>query len=748
MRSLARSALFLAVAMAAAAAPQVASVPSQLRIHSLANGEAELLIYGPIGDNWWSESVTAQGVVTQLATISASVIKVRINSDGGSVSDGLAIYNALKRHGARIVVTIDGVAASIASLIAMAGHEIVMPPNTLMMLHAPWSYAQGNAQQFRDFADVLDTYASSMATSYASKTGKTVAEVLAILNDGKDHWYTSDDAIAFGLADRAADSEASDTGDAGTAAAALVSYVNAISKAPAPIAATLRRRIHASVTPTLFATLPGSLQPAVLANIEDSVMKQRLLEVMAHAAGAGPAPAVALSPPAPAVVPAPAAAPVVPPAPVTGQPVDVASILAADQNRRVAIRNQFAPFASRTDVSVAELQRTCEDDTHCTPEAAGLRLLAALGSGAAPLNTMRVEPGTRNDQANFQLGVAGAMLHRFNPAAFAIDDRSRPHAYSRLGDIARACLERAGVRTAGLSPHEIAVRALHSTADFPAITENIVTRSLRMGYEGTARTFVPFCRRAVLPDFKQISRTQLAGAPTLRLVLEGQEYEQGTIGDGAEKYSVLKYGRVVVISWETIINDDLDALTRIPQSFGASAGDLESDIVYAILTGNPVMADTVALFHADHANLGTAGALSEDKLSEMRERMLLQRGLEGRHITVRPQFLIVPPRLQTTAQKLVALPITPSATADANPFHQQLDIVVEPRLQDASAVSWFAAAAPTTVDTIEYGYLAGHDGVWTETRNGFEVDGISVKCRHVFGAKAIDHRGLFKGPGA
>ena len=116
-------------------------VASLLRVQALTNNEAELLIYGPIGEDWWSESVTAKQVVEQLGVTTATMIRVRINSEGGSVQDGLAIHNALQRHPARIVVTVDGLAASIASLIAMAGDEIVMPVNTLMMIHAPWAYA-------------------------------------------------------------------------------------------------------------------------------------------------------------------------------------------------------------------------------------------------------------------------------------------------------------------------------------------------------------------------------------------------------------------------------------------------------------------------------------------------------------------------------------------------------------------------------------------------------------------------------
>ena len=85
---------------------------------------------------------------------------------------------------------------------------------------------------------------------------------------------------------------------------------------------------------------------------------------------------------------------------------------------------------------------------------------------------------------------------------------------------------------------------------------------------------------------------------------------------------------------------------------------------------------------------------------------------------------------------------------DLNVTGVTLTPIVEPRLEDASATAWFGAAAPGVIDTIEVGYLEGHEGVFTETRNGFEVDGVQIKCRHIVGAKAIDHRGLYKNAGA
>jgi ATP-dependent protease ClpP protease subunit len=699
-------------------------------------GQADLIIYGDIGESWWGESVTAKDVVKQLAELDPSTeqINVRINSYGGSVADGLAIYNALRAHPARKVSTIDGVAMSIASLILMAGDEVQAPETSLLMIHAPWGGIIGNAEEMRRYADILDTYAASMVSAYVRKSGQDADDIRALLTDGKDHYYTGAEAIAEGFADalEQADDAGATTADANAYdPGALVRGLlqRHLSGAPSQITAMAMTACHRMALPSRAAAPPAALTPSA-------------------------APAAADQPESPASTTEETTMPNEhTPGVTTGAqdpsnaPADRAAILAAERQRRSDIRALFARFPGREGLDA--VQQQCEDDPECSADAAGKRLLETLAKSTEPLNPRgRVEHVADHDRATFRAGAVAATLHRADPSANQMTEQAREFRGMNLRDLARAACERAGVRTAGMTPSEIAVKALHSTSDFPYLLESIVTKSLRAGYDGTQRTFVPFCRRATLPDFKTVSRVQLAGAPSLKKVLEGAEYEQGTIGEGAEKYQLSKYGRIVSATWETVINDDLDGLTRLPTMFGRSAADLESDVVYAIITANAALADGVALFHADHTNLGTAGVISDTTLSEAREKMLLQKGIEGRYITVRPEFLIVPPKQLTKAQQFTSLPIQPNAASSANPFYNALTIVVEPRLQDSSATAWYVSANPAAVDTIEYAYLEGAEGVFTETKQGFEVDGVQVKCRHVFAAKAIDYRGLFKNAGA
>lgn len=715
--------------------PHIAPV-MRLQPSAAADGSYDLLIYGDIGDSWWGDSVTAKSVVEQLNALDATVatINVRINSYGGSVADGLAIYNALKRHKAAKAVTVDGVAMSSASLIAMAGDTREIPPTSLLMIHAPWGGLYGNAKEMRQYADILDKFSESMADAYVAASGMSRDDVLALLTDGEDHYYTGDEAVAAGFAtssNTAADPDQDDDEDESARARAFAqSLLERITARGASaryaglaVTAAMRRAPHAA--------------PAAAAHAEDPPNPPA-----ASAAAPQPAPAGTSTVKETATMP--------------NLTEDQKKALAA---RRQAIRGAFAPFLARTDLNqaaITALQDECLDDEDVTVEAAGTKLLALLGKDTTPIaGAHRVEGLSQDETKTYREGMALAIEHRKTPSA-KLDDKALEFRGMTLVDMARDSVERAGIRTRGMSRQEIAVKALQSTSDFPAILENVITKSLRGGYAGTSRTFVPWCRQATLPDFKEVSRVQLSGAPNLKRVLEGAEYEFGSFGDGAEKYSVQKYGRIVHISWETIINDDLNALTSIPQAFGASAGDLESDIVYGILTGNPNMSDGVALFHANHGNLGTAAALIDalnpnpavaSPLAEMRQKMLLQKGLEGRYITVRPRYLIVPPGLEEAALKVTNAAIVAARGNDVNVIGPTLAPIVEPRLHDADADAWYGAAEPTTVDTIEFAYLEGNEGVFTETKAGFEVDGLQVKCRHVFGAKAIDYRGLFKNAG-
>lgn len=362
---------------------------------------------------------------------------------------------------------------------------------------------------------------------------------------------------------------------------------------------------------------------------------------------------------------------------------------------------------------------------------------------------VQAEGGKPAHLAERKEGVVNALMHRHDPSRVKLTDAGRNFRGMSLMEIARDFLEAGGVRTRGLEKLELATRAFHSTSDFPEVLANVATKTLRQAYDEAPRTFTAWARRATLPDFKQVSRVNLGEAPELEKVLESGEIKRGTIGEAAEKYQLATYAKIVGITRQVIVNDDLDAFTRIPAKFGFAAASLESDVVYAILTANAALSDAVALFHSTHKNLGTGGVPSLTTLGEFRKLMRVQKGIDGkRTLNIALKYVIAPAALETLFDQLLVQSTVPALDSSTNPFKGKVVPIIEPRLDAASALVYYGACDPNQCDTVEYGYLEGQEGVFTETKMGFDVDGMEVKARLDFAAKAIDFRGLVKNAGA
>ena len=342
-------------------------------------------------------------------------------------------------------------------------------------------------------------------------------------------------------------------------------------------------------------------------------------------------------------------------------------------------------------------------------------------------------------------GVEEALLHRYNPAQHKLSDNGKRFSGLSLIEIGRELLTQRGVDIRGMSRDQIATRAMLTTGDFPYILANVANKTLRQAYEAAPQTFKPFTRMVTAPDFKTIARTALGDSPTLEKVNEHGEYKYGSVSEARETYAIASYGKIVALTRQTLINDDLSAFTRLPEMFGRAAADLESDTVWGIITANAALADSIALFHASHGNLPTGAAISVAQLGVCRAAMRVQTSLDGRKINVTPRYLLVPAALETIAQQFTSQAYAASASSSINPFAGALQVLAEPRLDTASTTAWYMAADPAQIDTIEYAYLEGNQGVYLETKDGWEIDGVEFKARLDFGAKAIDFRGLVKG---
>jgi hypothetical protein len=375
---------------------------------------------------------------------------------------------------------------------------------------------------------------------------------------------------------------------------------------------------------------------------------------------------------------------------------------------------------------------------------------AAAGGhrNAAP----RIE--TVRDQMAVRLaGVEQAIMHRLSPVQ-TLDDNGRQYRGMSLLELGRDFLEAHSVNTRGMDRMTLAGTMLthrsggmHGTSDFASLFANVATRRLRNAYEENPGTYAMWARRAPnAPDFKNINVVQMSGAPDLLQVNEAGEFKYGTVSDAGASYNVITYGRIVSLTRQAIVNDDLRAFDRLATAFGFAARRLENRLVYAQLTG--------AAYSTENGNLqtGAGAALQASSLAAARTAMRKQKGLNGEELNLAPAYLIVPASLEQTAYQLTSSNYVPATTSAVNEFRAggrtAVEPIVEPVLDASSATAWYAAANSSAVDTVEYCYLDGAEGPVVESKNGWEVDGVEYKCRLDFAAKAVDFRGLHRSAGA
>jgi ATP-dependent Clp endopeptidase proteolytic subunit ClpP len=652
-----------------------------------APSSAEIFIFGDIGESWWDETVTAKQFVKDIAAIDAEQITVRINSYGGSVTDGIAIYNAIKRHPATVTVSIEAAAYSIASLIAMAGDTVEMAENALLMIHAPWGYAAGNSAEMREFADMLDKYAQSMTSSYVSKSGQDQAAILALLTDGKDHWYSAEEAKEAGFVD-------SITNAVTIAASARIQA--------AGLTRFTRNPAAAAAHPPKETTMPNQANPQAAAPAN----------------------------------------------------VDAAAVLAAEKSRRESIRAEFAPFASHE--GMAAIQAACEDDHSVTAEMAAQKILAHLAKQATPVGATHVE--TVEDETDKQrASITASLLVRAGVADQATRQAARASAHrgAKLLDLAKASLDRAGIRYAHMDQMQIVAAAFtQGTSDFPILLENAMHKALQTAYATAPDTWSRFCATGSVSDFRAHNRYRVGSLGNLDPLNELGEFKNKSIPDG-EKASVIvgTKGNIINLSRRAVINDDLGAFIGLAAQLGRAGRRTIEAAVYALLAENsglgPVMSDDKTLFHADHGNIGQAGAISVTTIEDGRVKMALQTDHTGNEfLDLRPTVFLCPLSLGGQARVINDAQYDPDT---ANKMQRPnmvrglfRDVVDTPRL---TGTRNYMFADPAEAPVIEVAFLDGNQEPVVEQQAGFTVDGTQYKVRLDFGVAAVDYRGAVTNAG-
>ena len=643
-----------------------------IQIQARGPGKAEILIFDTIGETIFGDGLTAKSFDEKLKNFDVSEILVRINSPGGNVWDGLAIYNTLKNHPARISVQVDGIAASIASVIAMAGDTIEMGTGSAMMVHSPHAFFSGTAEEMRDMAEVLDKVESGMLDAYTARTGLARGRILSLM--AKETWFTAQEAIDAGFADGLVETKSTHT-----AAASWQTVMACFKHTPE----SLKRNLE------MTTKTPKAAELAAAADNARAEERQRVSEITEMCGK-------------------------------FKMPADFTAKAIADGT-------------SKVDINAAINEKLYQDT-----------------KGGAIGHAEIIEVDAHYHSAGFQAAAADGLLLRAgipltdgHPAARDIQSLS-------LHDLARTCLAQSGRREGYLSGHRL-IKAAMTTSDFPSILENSLNKAIRRGYETEPASHRAWVRVQPVSDFRDQARPILGSAPELETVLEMGEYKHGSMEDDKATYKVTKFGRIVSLSWEALVNDDLGAFLRVQPALGQAARRKEADVVYALFTDNSgagqTMQDSDTLFHANHNNIATAGVLNFSTLGAARTLLRKQTALGGGLLSLVPRFLIVAAEEETNAEILLASATRHIATgteAVQPEWISKLELVVEPRLDNTA---YYLAANSEQIDTCELGILdADGLGPMVEDEIEFEVDAKRWKVRHVFAARFLDWRGIVQVP--
>jgi len=309
-------------------------------------------------------------------------------------------------------------------------------------------------------------------------------------------------------------------------------------------------------------------------------------------------------------------------------------------------------------------------------------------------------------------------------------------------DIARSFLRESGDLIGAGTPSQILHRAM-TTSNFPSVLEQVTDKSLLSAFYDMPPSHFQWSAARDAQYFRPQHFASISDAPKLEQVLEGAEYPYGPLHDGKESVPLLKFGKIISLTWEALSRDDLSVFTNVAASMAAAARSIMADHAYATLTGNPAMNDGKPLFHADHGNLAASGGpISVETLDAARLAMRTATGANGHFRDIRPSILLVPESMLSLAESML-MPFNPTTTADIRPrWMQSLIVVSDPRL---TGNEWYLLGDMSQPAFVRL--TLGGTPIETFRDEGFDIDGTKFKVRTVFGFGAVDHQAAYKNPG-
>lgn len=670
-----------------------------------------------------------------------------VNSPGGVAMEGAAMHAVISRHPGAVSVTVEGAALSAASLAIMSADEIALADGAFLMIHDPMNLTIGNAEAHRATADRLDQLGEEYARLYAQRCGSSREEVRAMMRD--EVWMSPEDAVARGFADRVEEAKAAEP---------VAFDYTMFRQVPDRLARMARERGWIDPGRSKEAGMPDKQTEGELHGSQHAAQQptaapsQATMQAQPADAGQG---AQAVNGPLPHTEPA--------------QPQMTAEMKATlDEAARRRVVMQVANIEELTPAEVEKVVADAADPAEAKMKAVDMicdkrAREVEYGANQVPNASVAQRTSVSRDEGETRMeGVIGAlrnsvfgapiegpaqMFQGMSMKQFAImlaREAGHKAGYNEI-ELVKAGMSSSGVLMAG---------GMHSTSDFTYVTGELMNRQLRAAYTDRPGNWQEISSPRTATDFRTLYSSQFGGDLQMKQVNEHGEYEGTQLTDEGESFKVVRYGRLVLVTFEAIVNDDLGAFSRLPQQFARAARQRESAIAWGIITANSAMSDGNNLFSSGHGNLaGSGAAISATTVGAGRTAMWQQRplGADGdgdEFINAEPNIIAVPPALELKVLQFLR-ETYPAKDGDVNPYKPTVRPLVSPYLGAAaggSDTAWYLF--DDSLPVLEHAYLQGYETPMVTSEDKANPKGVEIIAESTFGATAVEFRGAYKNAGS
>lgn len=730
-------------------------------IKALHNGEqvnkAVIRIYGYIATSkWFDDEVSAasfiEDVESAIALYSPQSLEFRISSPGGSVLAGGTIADEIKALDLPTTGKIFSFAGSIATIICCAFDEVFISPTSTYMIHRPMGGAFGDIPEMQKAIEALRATETAMINAYMErlnvKGAMSEEELVTALDE--ETYYTAEEAVELGFVDGFIDDTRSDEEQEQS-----VSALAACAKFEKDRMPELFKRLTGFTPPSDDAIRQpnkGENEDMATKKPESVTTQKQTKDFTQDKDSTAPAQTVTTQ-----AATAQAQA---------HQTHDLDAIR-AQERQALAQRNRDITALFSGHVAHSTVMQECIADPEVSIDQAKDRLLDAISAANASANAAQQHRATSgiDEQDKFEEAAINALLARVNQAP--VDNQNPLRGISLIGLMVE-CAVRGGMNPQSV-PHDAGQRIEAvarfsgfkaeapglTTSNFPNLLENALHKMLVGGFTIQAYVWDTFAAIGSVNDFRPHNRYRMSSISNLEGYNQDGEFKYGNLADAEkEQQQASTKGKIIPLSRELLINDDLNALANLITALGrAAARSIETDF-FTVLVSNPTLVnDGVALFDAAHGNVGSAGAITPSSLDEARQLMRQQQDAGANdYADITPYGILTPVSALAVARQTVNSEADPtSGNANSRKANIARNMVPSENIKDSPRLSgngWYVFADPALEPVIEVAFLNGQREPQIVTMEHFNSAGLSYRVMHDWGVKAVGYRGAVLNAGA